>query len=87
VQESLPGTFRKCHNVRYVVAFGRKADVARTAHFGGVDPERTSIFRAETKSESGRRDGLRPRTQIFQINDHLAGALVDGVAGAGLATP
>jgi hypothetical protein len=37
--------------------------------------------------ESARRDGQRPRTQAFQINDHFVGALVDVATGAGLVTP
>jgi hypothetical protein len=28
-----------------------------------------------------------PRTQAFQINDHLVGEMVGGVGGAGLVTP
>jgi hypothetical protein len=31
---SVHGTFRKCRDVRSSVANGRKADVARAAHFG-----------------------------------------------------
>ncbi len=47
------------------------------------DPPMDIDFAGRDGPESGRRDGS---TQVFQINDYF-GAMVDGVAGAGLATP
>jgi hypothetical protein len=52
-----------------------------------LTPERTSIFQAETDQSPVAATDNGPRAQLFQINDHFVGALVDGVAGAGLATP
>ena len=34
VHESGNGTFRKCRDVRYMVANGVRADMTRTTHFG-----------------------------------------------------
>ena len=55
--------------------------------FSGFDRKRTSIFQAETDQRVGCLDDNGPRTQAFQINNHLVGALAGGVGDTGLTTP
>ena len=52
-----------------------------------MTPNRTSIFQAETDQRVGCLDDSGPRTQAFQINDHLVGEMVGGVGVVGLVTP
>jgi len=59
------------------------APLEKRPPFHGAHPKRTSIFQAETDQSPVARDGQWPRTQVFQINDHLAGALVDGSLALG----